>query len=793
MFKNEFQGGLFLDILSAQGKDFGSKCKIVGCSTSGGQREFDKSIRSNVLLLEGESTRSKIVIPKDEKSSLYISQPFLLFQINIPPGASFSLETVVADSSNQKRRILMSTSYKEISVTAFHVKVPLTVLKRGVWLNLCLDLSSFVSNSFNGQRYKALESIVVCANCKLRRIFSMKTQPRDNVTEDLENHVDGCEEIPRSLQFAIVPDSQLYTQVLNMQMLMNSDVKFRVGSGIKAPSANMDNNETLRSDKSEKTHIAFGSRVAVPKYARKTPGKHLPDNLERQLSSTSLSSSGGLNSSSSHVDLNESTTSTLQLEVQKPILQPRPPKPSSGKSTRRPNPRIRSAESANVVKRAKLKSNSAVEKDALESSNEEQKIVRARNVDENTVINMERLNSRNNNEQNKDDGNMDMNNNNNDNNGGGNSEANGDEFVEEVPQKFVLMKMGSEDDEENYFRRRRFSENQDETRQSKEGSFSSSNENDALFLYSSRPRSISSGTKIRKALESSTKNLPLPDVVVDQVEDDDTRDGNNSNNINKIASLESDFHRHSSDSDNDDLLEKFHRLEGSQRTSPRSSPSFLSKTEESMSIKSSLLKEIPKPQQSYNHLRYTSAHSDSMSWMYDSDSSQLTHNDMEDGSELDHSMNDKLHPIKHDNDLSPRQQQQQQPRLRILEHLPEGMELGNDSDDAISDASDETSYSTWKEPPAHIRNYRYQDEMRGVGMTLDLSATLPMTPFIEEKKIPVKRQDIDNTDSGVSVQDSRSFPKEDGVHNNEDELDLLFDPVLNCYYDPHSHKYYVLT
>ncbi len=115
-----------------------------------------------------------------------------------------------------------------------------------------------------------------------------------------------------------------------------------------------------------------------------------------------------------------------------------------------------------------------------------------------------------------------------------------------------------------------------------------------------------------------------------------------------------------------------------------------------------------------------------MSWMYDSDSSQLTPND---AGGLDNSINEKFSPIKHDNDISPRNR-----RLRILDQLPEGMELGDDSDDVMSDASDETSYSTWKAPPSHIRNYRYQDEMHGVGMTLDLSATLPMTPYIEEKR-----------------------------------------------------------
>ena len=215
-----YQGGLFLEILSVQGKDLNTKCKILGASTSGDQKEYDKSIKSNVLVLEGESTRSKVIIPRDEKLSLYILQPFLVIQLFVLPGVSFSLEVVVLDAANQKRRILMSTSYREISVTAFHVKIPLSILKRGTWLNLCLDLLSFVADSFKGQTYRALESIVVCANCRLRRVFSMKNQPRDDSgihdlidNGDEENVMGG---IPKSLQFSSIPDAKHCTQVLQL-------------------------------------------------------------------------------------------------------------------------------------------------------------------------------------------------------------------------------------------------------------------------------------------------------------------------------------------------------------------------------------------------------------------------------------------------------------------------------------------------------------------------------------------------------------------------------------------------
>ena len=35
--------------------------------------------------------------------------------------------------------------------------------------------------------------------------------------------------------------------------------------------------------------------------------------------------------------------------------------------------------------------------------------------------------------------------------------------------------------------------------------------------------------------------------------------------------------------------------------------------------------------------------------------------------------------------------------------------------------------------------------------------------------------------------------KEQGETDEEDELDLLYDPVLNCYFDPKTCKYYELV
>ena len=170
-----------------------------------------------MITLEGETTTTKIALPRDEKQSLYVIQKYLILQLFCPLGQSFSLDIAVLDTNGQKRRILMSTSYREISVTAFHVKVPLSILQRGAWLNLCLDLPSFVSESFKGHSFHALESVTVCANCRLRRIFSMRGQPLDTTValyniKDSENS--EIESIPKSHQFVVSGNEiQQFTQV----------------------------------------------------------------------------------------------------------------------------------------------------------------------------------------------------------------------------------------------------------------------------------------------------------------------------------------------------------------------------------------------------------------------------------------------------------------------------------------------------------------------------------------------------------------------------------------------------
>ena len=56
------------------------------------------------------------------------------------------------------------------------------------WVNLCLDLSAMVCDTWRGQGYKSVESLCISASCRLRRIFTMKAQPPDTTNDEGKPH-----------------------------------------------------------------------------------------------------------------------------------------------------------------------------------------------------------------------------------------------------------------------------------------------------------------------------------------------------------------------------------------------------------------------------------------------------------------------------------------------------------------------------------------------------------------------------------------------------------------------------
>nr|XP_055070194.1 uncharacterized protein C3orf67 homolog isoform X1 [Misgurnus anguillicaudatus] len=317
MFKNDYQGGPTVDIFSAQGKDPVAKWKLYGKPSI--TKVFDKEVKGFVYSLEGSSQTHKMQLPKDGRMALGLIQRFLILQVNVPLGKDFSTEFLVTDEEHLKRRLYLSTVHKELSATPLHARIPLTCLRRNTWCNLCIDLDSLTAEIFRGPRFLSLDGIVVSACCKLRRIFTMKNEPDDCMDKGLDIRNGPKEEIPRSCQFSC--EVQHVFQLVNMKTLGHADLK--------GGPANLDSEETGAVKASitkgptprDSSHIAFGSKVVGP------------PPLTARKSNTSANKKAGRSKSELSINIPS---------VRNENVKPRPPleKPSSEKTNSRRAQRI---------------------------------------------------------------------------------------------------------------------------------------------------------------------------------------------------------------------------------------------------------------------------------------------------------------------------------------------------------------------------------------------------------------------------------------------------------------------
>uniref|UniRef100_A0A3Q2YMR0 CFAP20 domain containing n=1 Tax=Hippocampus comes TaxID=109280 RepID=A0A3Q2YMR0_HIPCM len=219
MFKHNYQGGAGVEVFSAQGKDPVAKWKLCG-SQSAIRKEYDKEVKGFVYCLEGSGKIVKMQMPENGKMSLGLLQRFLAIQVYIPQGKDFSMDLVITDAGHLKRRLCLSTVHKELSATLWHAKLPLAGVKRNIWTMLFVDLVSFTGELFKAAEFLSLDGITLFASCKVRRIFTMKTEPTV-LTNDDESSLNSAgtssisppptpaEPLPGSTQPASSPDPQV--------------------------------------------------------------------------------------------------------------------------------------------------------------------------------------------------------------------------------------------------------------------------------------------------------------------------------------------------------------------------------------------------------------------------------------------------------------------------------------------------------------------------------------------------------------------------------------------------------
>ena len=134
---------------------------------------YDNELKSYIHVLN-IGALSKMQIPINEKSSLNLFHGFLTFQIYLNSTKSFTIEISISDNNYGKKRILFSACSKEFIINQMHCRIPIINIPIGTWINFSIDVLSFVSECFKGQSFRAIDSICLSADCKVRRICGMR-------------------------------------------------------------------------------------------------------------------------------------------------------------------------------------------------------------------------------------------------------------------------------------------------------------------------------------------------------------------------------------------------------------------------------------------------------------------------------------------------------------------------------------------------------------------------------------------------------------------------------------------
>lgn len=82
MFASEYQGGSFVDLMPSGSNPLGG-WKITGPQKSV-QKVYDKDTKGFVHHSSSGGGGAKLQIPKDDKATLGLLQPFLVLQVNLP-------------------------------------------------------------------------------------------------------------------------------------------------------------------------------------------------------------------------------------------------------------------------------------------------------------------------------------------------------------------------------------------------------------------------------------------------------------------------------------------------------------------------------------------------------------------------------------------------------------------------------------------------------------------------------------------------------------------------------------
>ena len=172
MFYNKFQKSGSLELFNPTNKEILENWNFTGKN----KKIYNKLINSYIYTLD---STSKMQIPKNQNISLGIIQGFIIFQIYLFSQKNISIEISFSDTQNIKHRIIFSSNIKELNINYFSSIIPIIEIPIEKWINLSIDLLSFINVFFQNLTFKSIDNIILSAYCNIRRIFTMNDKIYD--------------------------------------------------------------------------------------------------------------------------------------------------------------------------------------------------------------------------------------------------------------------------------------------------------------------------------------------------------------------------------------------------------------------------------------------------------------------------------------------------------------------------------------------------------------------------------------------------------------------------------------
>ena len=158
MFSNFYHLGNTIELFNLQNKNLCSKWHFEGKYS----KVFDPSLKCYEMILS-TGNLSKMLIPKVKKNSkiktLSIFQGYVVFQLYLFTSKQFSIELAISDTTNAKRRLIFSSNNDNLVLNQLHCRIPILELPIGKWINLSIDILSFVSECFKNLTFRSIDYI----------------------------------------------------------------------------------------------------------------------------------------------------------------------------------------------------------------------------------------------------------------------------------------------------------------------------------------------------------------------------------------------------------------------------------------------------------------------------------------------------------------------------------------------------------------------------------------------------------------------------------------------------------